>query len=231
MRHYLICAKENVFAIAVSDEVNRFVCRHGFSKTRIQTIPNGIDTSRITPSSKHVKNEPFIFLAFGGRNVQKRVDVILKAVKYIKTDKPYEVWITEGTDTRFIYEENPDVHVKLIPQTSDINSLFSKVDCFISSSISETFSYAIAESAYFGLPVIQSRIEGTKWNEDNPGSYTFESLNSVDLATQMKSVLNLSQDELVKKGRASTDYIASRYTLDSWCTQVIDFFQKHKLIS
>ncbi|MBF0846977.1 glycosyltransferase, partial [Streptococcus danieliae] len=74
-------------------------------------------------------------------------------------------------------------------QTKDIASLFNSVDCFISSSEYETFSYAICEASVFGLPVIQSDIAGTMWNAENPSTFLFKVNDAVALCKQMDMLI------------------------------------------
>lgn len=230
LRHYGYFSRRNVYAIAVSHGVRDFVCRHGFPKDRIQTIPNGIDTSRITPVAYSPK-EPFVFLAYGGRNVQKRVDVLCHALPFLKAKKPYEVWITKGTDTESVITNiGRGAHLRLIPQTADIDSLLSQASCFVSCSAYETFSYAVAEAAYKGLPVIQSRIEGTQWNEANPGTLTFMNLDSKDLALKMQEIMDKSHEELAEMGNCSTAYITANYTLDTWTSKILRFLTTHHIV-
>lgn len=71
---------------------------------KIQFIPNGIELSRVLNKRKpRISDDKFIFLAFGGRNSQKRIDVLLEAGKeLIKLRNDFQVFITKGTDTESV---------------------------------------------------------------------------------------------------------------------------------
>lgn len=99
-RHYGLAAKRNVYLISVCEEMRRFASKFGFPSKQTITIPNGIDISRFElPAPRPTKLKPFVFLAFGGRNSSKRIDLICEAVKWLPSELPFEVQITQGTDT------------------------------------------------------------------------------------------------------------------------------------
>lgn len=80
-KHYCLIASD-VAIIGVCDEIRQFVSSYkklsGKQFLAETTIPNGIDLSRIY-KQKQWDNNAKTFLAFGGRNVQKRIDIILRA--------------------------------------------------------------------------------------------------------------------------------------------------------
>lgn len=170
------------------------------------------------------------FLAFGGRNSQKRVDVIIRAAQLIE-NHDFEVWITKGVDTEDVLRRysphTDDVNKKivLVEQQEDVSSLYNSVNCFISSSSHETFSYAIAEATFAEIPVIQSDIEGTWWNASNPSTFLFESLNAEILAEKMKEVMSIPADELRKRCEVTRKNNINKYSLGNWCGRIIKQFQ------
>lgn len=86
-KHYGWYGK-NVAIIGVCNEIKDFVKRFkrlSFAPFyREITIPNGIDASRIT-RRKTWGDKVNAFLTYGGRNVQKRVDITLRAFASINT--------------------------------------------------------------------------------------------------------------------------------------------------
>lgn len=86
-KHYCLNAKE-VAVIGVCDEIRLFVSSYkklsGKPFYAEATIPNGIDLSRINRQKQWSGNVK-TFLAYGGRNVQKRIDVILRAFSILPT--------------------------------------------------------------------------------------------------------------------------------------------------
>lgn len=203
----------------------------------LEIIPNGIDIDRlkirnvnaVIGGGKNTLN--FKFLAFGGRNVQKRIDVILHAGKIlISQDVNFKLVITEGTDTadviRSVFGNDQPSWVELIPQTEYIAELFSGMNCFISSSVAETFSYAVAEASIFGLPVIQSDIQGTAWNAVNPSTFVFKNMDSESLALKMKEVMSMPQTELMQRCKISQKNNTEKYSLEAWADKVVAFYNK-----
>jgi glycosyltransferase involved in cell wall biosynthesis len=192
-------------------------------------IPNGIDVTRIGKSD-FLQHKPFTFLAFSGRNIQKRIDLLLDAAEELTHEgNNLKILLTNGVDTKQVvsskYETLPK-WLNIIGQTDDINSLFSKADCFVSSSASETFSFAIAEASIYGLPIIQSDIPGTMWNAHNPSTFLFKTENVKDLKRSMLEVMNASKDSLMQKCIETRNTNVRNYSLSAWCDKVSDFYQK-----
>ena len=175
-------------------------------------------------------NRIYTFGAFGGRNTQKRVDLIMHAARRLaERDYDFNVIVTCGSDTRDvvngIFGTEVPPYVTLVPQTSDINSFYSDIDCFISSSSHETFSYAVAEATITGLPVIQSDIIGTKWNSGNPSVTEFKSGDISELSAAMEKMLVADKDELRASCEATRHHNLEFLSLDRWSEGVIQHFK------
>lgn len=197
-------------------------------KTHVAIIPNGIKLSRITPPNIKYQHKPFTFMAFAGRNIQKRVDVLLRASDLlIKQGHELHVIIIDANEPSIsdeLFDKRPNWLTILKPQ-ENINALFSMADCFVSTSVHETFSYAIAEASIYGLPVIQSDIQGTKWNAHNPSTFLFKSLNIEDLASTMLKVMNIPEDYMNKLCSVTAAQNAKDYSLEAWAKKITDFFE------
>ncbi len=235
-KHYCLHAKD-VSIIGVCDEIKDFV--KSYKKLSLEsfhteaTIPNGIDFQRIThvkdwTNITHIRN----FLAFGGRNIQKRIDLIFKAFDKItnKTDiQPHLILVKGDTTTELInklYNGITPNWLTIIEPQEDITLVLSQADCFISSSVHETFSYAICEATIFGIPVIQSDIPGTMWNADNPSTYLFKSLNDSDLAQQIINVINTPIAQLQNNCAITRANNKKEYSLNNWVDRIIDFYHQ-----
>lgn len=184
-----------------------------------------------TPELKHKRNSKFRFLSYGGRNVQKRVDLLIKAALALSgTRDDFEVVITKGTDTEKVVNHifNGDIPgwLRLIEQTDTIVDLLSSVDCFVSTSVHETFSYAVAEASVFGLPVIQSDIDGTMWNASNPSTFLFQSENVEDLACRMRDVIDLPKEDMRRRCEITRLRNVEQYSFDMWVNKIVDFLER-----
>lgn len=233
LQHYGFQSKY-VNIISVSDEMKKFAekwQKRALHKIGlISHIPNGIDLSRVMNRRKsRVSSGKFCFLAFGGRNVAKRIDILLTAgEKLAKIRNDFQICITKGVDTEAVvnavFRGGIPSWVILKEQTKDIASLFNSVDCFISSSEYETFSYAICEASVFGLPVIQSDIAGTMWNAENPSTFLFKVNDAVALCKQMDMLIDADKKELEKSVRITMENNKRHYSLEQWARNVISFY-------
>lgn len=213
---------------SVSEENVDFV--HRFNKKPIAFIPNGADTERLHITFERSR-KPFIFLAFGGRNISKRIDLLIRAAQLLHKQKEqnFEVWLTNGTDTQQVAREivgnNFPSWLKIVEQQADVSKLYDRVSCFVSTSEHETFSYAICEASISGLPVVQSDIEPTMWNARNPSTFVFHFPDIKDLAEQMKKVMEYDPAQLEERCRKTSKTNVRKYSLETWATKVIDFYR------
>ncbi len=196
-------------------------------KTNECVIPNGINIQRINQNLKK-GHDTFTFLAFAGRHIQKRVDLLLLAAdSLVKAGYKLRVVVVDGqspTHAGNLFTESPEWLTEIKPQ-EDINAIYALADCFVSTSVHETFSYAIGEAAVFGLPVIQSDIDGTMWNASNPSAFLFKSENVEDLKRVMLNVMTTPSEQLSKQCAASAANIIKDYSLETWAEKVVSFFQ------
>lgn len=199
-------------------------------KIKEQVIPNGLDFSRIQTVNRDSNNETYTFLAFGGRNVQKRIDILLKAGDILNDKKiPFKIIITKGTDTEEVvnsfFNNNIPNWLTLTNQTTDLTSFFARGDCFIITSIYETFCNAIAEATMAGLPVIRSEIKGTEWSKQLPSIQSYEVLNANALSEAMISAIEIPNESLSTEIYRSKEILESEYSMGIWTKRIIDFFQ------
>lgn len=230
-RHYKYRGRE-MSLIAVNRHELDFISTYNrhLKDTATAVIPNGIQIERIseTPRKEHDK---FTFLAFGGRNCQKRIDILLNAGKILAQNREdFVITVTKGTDTceiaASIFGREHPKWLNLIDQSENISDIFASADCFVSTSVHETFSYAIAEASIYGLPVIQSDIEGTKWNAANPSCYTFRSENVSELADAMLRIMQEDNETLKRKCQISKSRNTADYSLNAWCEKITDFYER-----
>lgn len=140
----------------------------------------------------------------------------------------FKIMITNGTDTEPVARQAfPDGFpdwFRLVSQTPDINSLLAQASCFVSTSAAETFSYAICEASFYGLPVIQSDIPGTVWNATNPSTRLFPSLNPTALANSMEDFLKSDPEQEAKLALDTRERNRTLYPLNTWASKVINFY-------
>ena len=238
LMHYGRYAK-NVSAIGVSAEVAYFTNTwhklwNGCSFKQLAVVPNAIDTTRIS-TIKENSTAGHSFLAFGGRNIQKRIDLLIDAAVKLngggKTSLDLvSVYITRGTDTDNVVAElfgkNVPSWCHIVDQRENINELFEMADCFVSSSDAETFSYAICEATIANMPVIQSDIDGTMWNAENPSTFLFKQGDSDSLAEAMMNYVKSNPKDIQQACLETRQNNLGRYGLDAWCERIIRFYEQ-----
>lgn len=239
-RHYcLTTLRSRVYTIGVSQDVDAFVHRFcGRFKGRI-VLPNGIDSSRIykTKDWKTKGDGVCRFVCLGGRNVSKRIDIVLEAFKLLYKSGRLKAGATilrvvKGTDSDEVFSRVFGSDAALpqwlepIEQDEDIVRVFDGTDCFISAAQHETFSYAVCEATLYGLAVIQSDIPGTMWNAGNPSVKLFKSLDVSDLVDKIEDFISIDRHKLAEDTAITAARNRTKYTLDAWCDSVLKMYEK-----
>lgn len=193
-------------------------------------LPNAISPDRIKAVIPAMRKN-FNFLTIGGRNVQKRIDLCIDAAKMLAEKRgDFSLTLLRGVDTDEVVQSKlGDRHpewLRVIDAVADINCVFAEADCFISSSVHETFSYAVAEASIAGLPVVQSDIEGTRWNASNPSTFLFKSGSAEDLAAAMDKVMAYDRKELQRKCQFTAARNLEALSLENWTNRIIEFFKE-----
>lgn len=239
-RHYcLTTLRSRVYTIGVSQDVDAFVHRFcGRFKGRI-VLPNGIDSSRIYKTKDWRTKGDGVrrFVCLGGRNVSKRIDIVLEAFKLLYKSGRLKAGATilrvvKGTDSDEVFSRVFGSDAALpqwlepIEQDEDIVRVFDGTDCFISAAQHETFSYAVCEATLYGLAVIQSDIPGTMWNAGNPSVKLFKSLDVSDLADKIEDFILIDRHKLAEDTAITAARNRAKYTLDAWCDSVLKIYEE-----
>lgn len=144
----------------------------------------------------------------------------------------FDILVTQGIDTCDVIDslggETSWLHI--LPQTDRIEELFEKASCFVSASVHETFSNAIAEAVYYGLPVIQSDIPCTAWNLPSETTTYFQSGNFNDLARAMKQRINANSTDLSQDLRQASEDIKLYHSIDGWANTICEYYEANGLL-
>ena len=214
---------------AVHRHETDFIRKFRLGKSITETIiHNGVDLSRFRKHEK-TQDTPFTFLAFGGRNIQKRIDLLFEAGEILdRQGITFNLIITKGVDTNAIAEKhfkgNIPAWLRLIDQMSDLNRFFDLGDCFVVTSVHETFCNAIIEATESGLPVIRSDIQGTEWSKNIPGILTFRSLDVNALVDSMKKIMFMSQSLIDANNEKAREIVLKEYSMETWASRMIQYF-------
>lgn len=158
---------------------------------------------------------------------RKGCDIILKASKKL-LDKGYHfrvLFIGNDETRKHIQDNYPEYSNFFIVQgaENDPNVLLGQSKVFISASRKETFSYAVCEAAYAGLPVISSRIPGLEWAFDMPTIDFFEN-EDVDALSSIMS-LYLDGKQISHNAIDTTrKMIENSFSAEHWAKQIYSYY-------
>lgn len=173
------------------------------------------------------------FLTFGWSPKTKGVDIVCKAFTEMEKEcqnqsKLFIVANENGKEEIVDFIKNT-VNIDLVqypniiilePQ-EDVFELYKNCDVFISSSRSEGFSYSILESLYFGLKVLMSDIDGTRWAQEF-GAKTFNLANCNELKILMEnSILTGRFDKKINTNLLET------FSISNWVEKVTTILERN----
>ena len=214
--------------ISVADFYRDAVVKMGFPAAQTVTVLNCINLNRIR-DCRTVTEKSYDFLTFGWDFHRKGDDLILKACERLaKEGYSFRLLLNGNEKTwpeldSFLAGESPAWLIRGEP-VSDVNTLFAASNVFIQASRRETFSYAVCEAAYAGLPVISSDIAGLEWAHDLPSVAFFENENTEQLYLLMKNCLDGQRCSNTEIER-SQDFVRTRYSLSVWAEKIMAQYQ------
>lgn len=208
--------------LAVAAHYRDVVVNLGFPKKNTRVILNGIDLSRIDYIHNE-QNKIYDFLTFGWDFFRKGDDIILQACERLQKEGYRFKLLLNGNDQTWVRlreylgaEELPEYLVKGEP-TENVNKLFEQSRVFIQASRKETFSYAVGEAVYAGLPVICSDIPGLEWAHNLPAVSFFEPENVKLLYRLMQASLDEGWQVNIGENRR---IVQDNYSLEIWAEEV-----------
>ncbi|GAG88445.1 unnamed protein product, partial [marine sediment metagenome] len=130
----------------------------GISKEKILVVPNPIDIGKDDNIKKKKKKIPLI-LHVGRLSPEKRVDILIKALKYVKSD--FKCIITSDGFIRnylqaLAIKERVSRKIKFtgIVSKEKLNEYYNEADIFVSPAVYDTFNNCVAEALIRNTPVI-----------------------------------------------------------------------------
>lgn len=213
--------------LAVADHYRKFAVSLGFPEEQTTVVLNGINLDRVRPAENTVKK--YQFLTFGWDFARKGDDLILRACDRLERDGYQFRLLLNGNEStwgpldEFLQGRSP-VWLERGNPVEDVSELFGQSEVFVQASRKETFSYAVCEAAYAGLPVISSDIPGLEWAHDLPSVTFFPNEDADALYQQMKAFLDgreISSEAIAETG----ERIRERYSLENWAKEIMALYQ------
>jgi len=191
-----------------------------YNKTEV--LPgSGVDTNKFMPVESKMKDEKFVFLLIGRMLWDKGIGEYIEAARIIKSKiknvefqllgaidvinktaipkKQMQRWIDEGL-------------VNYLGVTDDVSKYIKNANCVVLPSYREGTPRTLLESASMGKPIITTNVPGCKdVVNDNKTGYLCRVKDSLDLATKMENMLNLTQLERNNMGEAAREKIVKEF--------------------
>ena len=213
--------------ISVADFYRYAVIKMGFPAAQAVTVLNCINLNRIR-DCRNSTEKPYDFLTFGWDFYRKGDDLILQACDRLERDGYQFRLLLNGNEQtwpkleQYLNGRKP-AYLECGNPVSDINQLFDNSKVFIQASRRETFSYAVCEAAYAGLPVISSDIAGLEWAHELPSVTFFPSEDVQTLYEAMKTFLDgqTISEQAVQKSRK---HIEDTLSLEVWAKHVMEHY-------
>lgn len=226
---YKILALFNTHIIAVSEPAAKAI-NSLYPHYQCIYIPNALDLSRLRirhgvriSESNNVKN----LLIFAYNPINKGLNVTLDAFEKLnKETNKFNLLVSAQKNTyEYIshrYNEIP-TWLTLLPPTDDVSSLYEQADAMMIPSLSEGFSYCLAEAIYTGLPVIYSDIPGNLWAGEFRKTYICKKGNPDDIK---RAVCEFSEDKISEEDQNyNRDLMNTKYSIDKWTKTVADVLE------
>lgn len=156
--------KESHSNIAVSENFCNLLTN--MTHNQFLTIPNSVNCESF--ALKSIQKPIYQFVSIGFLDKKKNFELQIKAMKYLKERGVQATLIIMGDGvlkgelTKLIVDEGVDDIVNLNgrAEREDIINILSESDCFLSSSLIETFGIVVIEAMSAGLPSIVTRSGG-----------------------------------------------------------------------
>ena len=213
--------------LSVADYYRNVAVGLGFPEDQTSLVLNGIDLDRIVkkaPSQRPI----YDFLTFGWDFERKGDDIIIRACDKLARDGyDFKLFLNGNENTwsqldTFLAGRTPSYLIKGTP-VKDVNQLFGNAGVFIQASRRETFSYAVCEAAYAGLPVISSDIAGLEWAHSLPSVRFFENEDVDGLYVCMKAFLD-GEGVPANDVLQSQKHIEQTLGLDVWTRHILTHY-------
>lgn len=202
-------------AVVVTTDAMANSIREGYSvpSSVIRVIPNYVETDRFAPSRRDLNQK--LRIAFVGRlDKQKNLFPFLEAVSPLDV----EVWLigygpqraelekkAQGSKAAFRFTGN-------VPN-AELPGLLNSCDIFVLPSLYEGHPKALLEAMACGLPVIGTRVPGTRELIQNGENGL---LCETDAASIRSAIERLIDDAVLREklGKAARSFIEKQFTLD-----------------
>lgn len=217
------------FTIISRLAAERYVAIGAVPETRLQVVPNTVDTARFRPlpqARAAIRQElsvgdGFLWLAVGRFEPAKDYPTMIAAFARLAAERPdsHLVLVGEGSlkseVERLVREGGLGGRVRLLGVRRDVPELLSAADGYVLSSAWEGMPVAVLEASAVGLPVVATSVGGVpEVVEDGTTGLLVPPGNPAALADAMIRLESLSQEGRADMGRRGRTLVEERYGIE-----------------
>ena len=219
--------------LSVSEYYRKQIIKLGFPEKQSVTILNGISLDRIKFVPVEQQEKKYTFLTFCWDYFRKGTDLILNACDRLYEEGYQFKILLNGNEQSWSYvkehyqQEDIPAYIECGGSVKDVNILYADTKAFIQASRRETFSYAVCEAVYAGLPVITSDIPGLEWTHEIPTVLFFKREDADGLYECMKKIVSQTGVFDNREINYSRKLITEKFSLGIWCEKVIKMYESY----
>ncbi len=225
--------------IIAQSAYERYVRIGAVPRSRLEMIPNGVDTCRFQPSvslRKQTRAElgidsDFVWLAIGRLVEQKDYPNLLRAVRMFSAEKWQLLMVGEGglhdSLSALATELGIGHKVRFIPAREDVVALYSAADAFVMSSAWEGMSAALQEALAMALPCVVTDVGANRdLVRDGITGYVVPPGDSSRLAQGMENLMTAPAPSREQFGKSARDFAVSQYEFTTVARKWFDLYER-----
>ena len=226
--------------IIAKSAFDRYVRVGAVPRSRLEMIPNGVDTSRFRPSAvlrEQTRAElgfdgsDFVWLAIGRLVEQKDYPNLLRAVRMLSAEKWQLLMVGEGSLRDSLGALAAEIglshKVRFVPAREDVVALYSAADAFVMSSAWEGMSAALQEAIAMALPCVVTDVGANRdLVRDGITGYVVPPGDSSLLAQGMENLMTAPVSRREQFGRNARDFAVSQYEFKTVARKWFDLYER-----
>ena len=221
--------------ITPSNEIKKYLETCGLKN--VVCIPNGINPNKFKNSKKinlckkyKLPENNKILLFVGRMGFEKKIEVLLKSMKYLEEEKVFLLLSGSGPYLKKYKEIAKKLklkNVKFLGYVKDelLHSLYLSSDIFVSPSDTETQGITFLEAMNAGLPIIGVNKFGAKEVvKTGINGLLAKPEDSKDLAVKIKKLVD--NEKLIKRFSNNSKKIAKNYYINKTSKKLLELYKK-----
>ncbi len=236
--------------VAISDSVIDCYNKLGVNQSRVHNVTNGVVlenfrmkvNKNIEKKKYGLDSQALTMISVGRNHVKKNYDLIIKIAQLLKTTTKLKFqFIIVGKGVKklknkindlnldknfFLFEDFPLTNVtKLFLPSEELIKLYKISDIFIFPSIIESFGIVIIEAMAAGIPLVVSKVPGSKdLVKNNKNGFVVPKNNAQEF---VNAIVNLHDDKkLLKKIKNNCLNTARYYDWQKVSEKYIDLYKR-----